>query len=222
MALLILISYYGPDFKSAHDSNYFGLYTKWRLTNYSHQIIKVKSNNTDLKTNNNYINPNNIKIAREIHRFLVELSKQVNSYFSVQIIFCTISKIISITFVLFYLLSSSKLEELTLDRLYYWIPHLNKALLCLTNFLQLVLITFVCVSTAEEASFTGVLVHGLLNSDEHTGLKHDLEIFSQQILHQRITFTAAGFFVLDFTLINAVIGAVTTYLVILIQFQLST
>ncbi|XP_039282308.1 putative gustatory receptor 28a isoform X3 [Nilaparvata lugens] len=72
------------------------------------------------------------------------------------------------------------------------------------------------------ASFTGILVHGLLNSDLQPRMRKELMIFSQQILHQKITFTAAGFFVIDFTLINNVIGAVTTYLVILIQFQLST
>ncbi|XP_039282307.1 putative gustatory receptor 28b isoform X2 [Nilaparvata lugens] len=90
------------------------------------------------------------------------------------------------------------------------------------SLVQLNFLAYICSATSKEASFTGILVHGLLNSDLQPRMRKELMIFSQQILHQKITFTAAGFFVIDFTLINNVIGAVTTYLVILIQFQLST
>jgi gustatory receptor len=45
-----------------------------------------------------------------------------------------------------------------------------------------------------------------------------LEQFSLQLLHQKIQFTAFGFFNLDFTLLYTIVAAITTYLVILIQF----
>ncbi|XP_021930650.1 putative gustatory receptor 28a isoform X3 [Zootermopsis nevadensis] len=52
-------------------------------------------------------------------------------------------------------------------------------------------------------------------------LLHSLEVFSLQLLHRKVHFTACGIFPLDFTLLYSIFGAVTTYLVILIQFQLS-
>ncbi|KAJ9599140.1 hypothetical protein L9F63_010408, partial [Diploptera punctata] len=49
----------------------------------------------------------------------------------------------------------------------------------------------------------------------------ELQLFSLQLLHRKVQFTACGFFPLDFTLLYSIIGAVTTYLVILIQFHLT-
>lgn len=46
-----------------------------------------------------------------------------------------------------------------------------------------------------------------------------LDLIALQLFHQKIEFTANGFFTIDMTLIYAVIGAVTTYLVILLQFN---
>lgn len=48
-----------------------------------------------------------------------------------------------------------------------------------------------------------------------------MEQFSLQLLHQRLQFTAFGFFNLDFTLLYTIVAAITTYLVILIQFYIS-
>ncbi|EDV92377.1 putative gustatory receptor 2a [Drosophila grimshawi] len=45
--------------------------------------------------------------------------------------------------------------------------------------------------------------------------------FSLQLLHQRLQFSAAGFFNVDCTLLYTIVGATTTYLIILIQFHMS-
>nr|CAD7576515.1 unnamed protein product [Timema californicum] len=49
---------------------------------------------------------------------------------------------------------------------------------------------------------TAVLVSKLLNEPIKDDIKRELKIFSQQILHRKIRFTACGFFVLDFTLLH--------------------
>lgn len=41
------------------------------------------------------------------------------------------------------------------------------------------------------------------------------------MIHQRIFFSANGFFDIDFTLLFTIAGACTTYLVILVQFRMS-
>nr|CAD7267280.1 unnamed protein product [Timema shepardi] len=49
-----------------------------------------------------------------------------------------------------------------------------------------------------------------------------LRQFSLQLLHSKLHFTACGLFPLDYTLIYSIVGASTTYLIILVQFQMST
>lgn len=48
-----------------------------------------------------------------------------------------------------------------------------------------------------------------------------IQQFSLQMIHQRIYFSANGFFDIDFTLLFTIVGACTTYLVILVQFRMS-
>jgi hypothetical protein len=72
-----------------------------------------------------------------------------------------------------------------------------------------------------------VMTHEYLHSDVLTRFTGgcsrllQLEMFSQQLLHTReqIDFTASGLFPLDMTLLHSVVGAVTTYIIILMQFQ---
>lgn len=45
--------------------------------------------------------------------------------------------------------------------------------------------------------------------------------FSLQIIHEPISISANGFFTINFTLLGSMAAATVTYLVILIQFQLS-
>ncbi|EFN67318.1 Putative gustatory receptor 28b [Camponotus floridanus] len=66
---------------------------------------------------------------------------------------------------------------------------------------------------------TAVLVSQLLSMDHDREGTKQLEIFSLQLLHRPLEFTACGLFTLDRTLITSLAGAVTTYLVIIIQFQ---
>ncbi|KAK2585408.1 hypothetical protein KPH14_010080 [Odynerus spinipes] len=70
-----------------------------------------------------------------------------------------------------------------------------------------------------EAKNTAVIVSQLLSSSTNEECRKHLEVFSLQLLHQPLDFTACGLFSFDRTLITSIAGAVTTYLVILIQFQ---
>ncbi|KAJ9599792.1 hypothetical protein L9F63_026359, partial [Diploptera punctata] len=71
------------------------------------------------------------------------------------------------------------------------------------------------------ANRSKTLVHRLLCKTQDVEIREELELFSLQISHQKIRFTACGFFPLDFTLLYSIIGAVTTYVVILVQFEMS-
>ncbi|XP_070501511.1 putative gustatory receptor 2a [Chironomus tepperi] len=78
-----------------------------------------------------------------------------------------------------------------------------------------------CFNCSENAQQLGVLIHKIerdINSDLQNALIRE---FSLQLIHEPITITANGFFSINFTLIGGMAASTVTYLVILIQFQLS-
>jgi gustatory receptor len=85
---------------------------------------------------------------------------------------------------------------------------------------KLISITAHCQAATTEAENTAVLVQKLLllqNFDQDT--MTDLQLFSQQLLQRKMKFTAFGFLNLDYSLLFTIIGGVTTFLVIAMQFK---
>ncbi|XP_035777498.1 putative gustatory receptor 28b [Anopheles albimanus] len=80
-------------------------------------------------------------------------------------------------------------------------------------------------SMLRENDNISVNVHKLLNIISYGLDCHELETkltnLSLQMIHRKVNFSACGLFSLDFTLIFTLVGAATTYLVILVQYQLS-
>ncbi|RZC37521.1 7tm 7 domain containing protein [Asbolus verrucosus] len=66
---------------------------------------------------------------------------------------------------------------------------------------------------------TGVTIHKVLMNENDTAMKRKLMIFSQQVSHRPLQFTACGLFPIDATLIFTIAGAAATYLLIMLQFQ---
>jgi gustatory receptor len=96
---------------------------------------------------------------------------------------------------------------------------LMTAWLLLTSF-KLISITVPCQSATTEAENTAVLVQKLLlvrHFDQETVT--ELRLFSQQLLQRKIKFTAFGFLSLDYSLLFAIFGGVTTYLVVAMQYD---
>ncbi|KAK5648556.1 hypothetical protein RI129_003448 [Pyrocoelia pectoralis] len=74
-----------------------------------------------------------------------------------------------------------------------------------------------------EAKKTATYIHDIWNKYANANavdanINH-LQLISLQLLNTKLEFTAYGFFSLDWTLLHAIISAVTTYVVILIQFE---
>lgn len=67
----------------------------------------------------------------------------------------------------------------------------------------------------------GLIVHKIAHEFHNEQQNLFFGQFSLQLLHQKIQFTAFGFFNIDFTLLYTTIASITTYLVILIQFYIS-
>ncbi|XP_041972558.1 gustatory receptor for sugar taste 43a-like [Aricia agestis] len=91
---------------------------------------------------------------------------------------------------------------------------------CATHIIRMVVVVEPCHYTITEGKRTEELVCRLMASTPSTGmLPSRLEIFSRQLMLQSVSYSPMGICTLDRPLIASVLGAVTTYLVILIQFQ---
>jgi hypothetical protein len=86
------------------------------------------------------------------------------------------------------------------------------------NLTKVTAITASCHGASQKARQTAVLVHNLLLVRPlHPGVKAELQVFSQQLLHRKLEFNVCGLFPIDFTLLYSLAGAVTTYFIILLQ-----
>ncbi|KAJ9599877.1 hypothetical protein L9F63_009824 [Diploptera punctata] len=88
--------------------------------------------------------------------------------------------------------------------------------------LKIVCISVSCHCASLEASRTGVLIQKLLlMHDWDIKCVNELKAFDRQLQPRQLRFTAYDFFQLDLSLLCSIAGAVTTYLVILLQFEIS-
>ncbi|XP_023300973.2 putative gustatory receptor 2a [Lucilia cuprina] len=80
-----------------------------------------------------------------------------------------------------------------------------------------------CGMTSRAMSLTGPLLHRIkTNSLTNCSFYLNVQLFSHEVLHRKNNFSAAGFIDMDYKLITSIIAAVTTYLLIIIQFHFSS
>ncbi|XP_018574194.1 gustatory receptor for sugar taste 43a-like [Anoplophora glabripennis] len=84
---------------------------------------------------------------------------------------------------------------------------------------RLLIIVEPCQLCLDEHRRTSMLLCELLTKDFDENVRNSLIIFSMQLNYCKIKFSPCGFFKIDRSLITSVTAAVTTYLVILFQFN---
>nr|ARO76478.1 odorant receptor 59 [Conogethes punctiferalis] len=91
---------------------------------------------------------------------------------------------------------------------------------CATHLLRMFVVVEPSHYTIIEGKRTEGLVCRLMTSVPSTGsLPSRLELFSRQLMLRSVSYAPMGMCTLDRPLVASILGAVTTYLVILIQFQ---
>ncbi|XP_034256155.1 gustatory receptor for sugar taste 43a-like [Thrips palmi] len=85
---------------------------------------------------------------------------------------------------------------------------------------RLLLLVWSCSKAKQEANRTGALIGMFMNNiPANSALRRQLEMFTMQLMHHRVTFSACGLFELELPLVVNVLGSVTTYLVVLLQLK---
>ncbi|XP_046666916.1 putative gustatory receptor 28b [Homalodisca vitripennis] len=72
---------------------------------------------------------------------------------------------------------------------------------------------------SEAAGETASLVRKQINMEMSSDLREQLKSTLLQLLNKRVEFSAAGFFQINKQTLTSIAAAVTTYLVIMLQFQ---
>ncbi|KDR17318.1 putative gustatory receptor 28b [Zootermopsis nevadensis] len=161
----------------------------------------------------------NVHDFREIYDDLCDISVLINSMYGFQLLLelgvTTFELILSSYLMLATILGIHNVETDTISQFI----SLMTAWLLQYAF-KLISITAPCHSATTEAENTAVLVQKLLlvpNFDHDTVA--ELQLFSQQLLQRKIKFTAFGFLILDYSLLFTIIGGVTTFLVVAMQYS---
>jgi gustatory receptor len=85
-----------------------------------------------------------------------------------------------------------------------------------------VIVIYISWKTKIDSQKTGVQLHKVANVVDENHLYNVCNHLSLKLLNHHLNFTACGFFDLDMETIYSISGAITSYLIILIQFNLAT
>ncbi|KAL3288539.1 hypothetical protein HHI36_002979 [Cryptolaemus montrouzieri] len=192
-----------------------------RFERVNNGLQEIFDKNTKDKIIFNHLN-NRREISEEmlvmcrLHHKLCYLMRILNKAFGLQQLLSIAVSVCNILFQTYYLycVLSGKHEKtfFTISCPLLW---------TFDEMMEIQLLVSACAVTCENANATAVILHEMRNDNYDVALEDRVQTYSLQMLHQKIEFSAMGYFVIDYTLSYSIIGAVTTYLVIFIQFDQS-
>jgi hypothetical protein len=158
------------------------------------------------------------RALRIIWEVLCDISTSVNSMYGLQILLCVVSAFIKITANLSYSIISLYTNVYASANFYR--DDLLPIILALSEFLQLFWIAASCSATSEEANRSLTLLQKLLLLPEiHLATAAEIQLFLHEVRERKLNFTAWDVFTINYSLLGSTVGAIATYLVILVQMQ---
>ncbi|KAK1116530.1 hypothetical protein K0M31_018992 [Melipona bicolor] len=148
-----------------------------------------------------------------VHSLLCDAVSLINTAFGVVLLAVTVTCLLHLVITPYFLILQAKASEK-----HEWIFLFLQAGWCIIHITRMLIIVQPSYSTVEEGKRTAALVSQLLSCCFDADTRRELEIFSLQLLHRPLEFSACGLFSLDRNLITSIAGAVTTNLVILVQY----
>ena len=157
---------------------------------------------------------------RRTYNHIYECTKIINSIFGLDVLLDTCRTLTSLTSGLYSVvrLFNEPIEAVTNLE---FSDFLLSRIIWITTFLGTATsLVVICGKTTSKGKDIAHKIQTLLLEDCHKSeVVEQLKLFSQQISNDRVVFTAAGFFVMDLSVLCALLTSVTTYIIVLIQFQ---
>ncbi|KAJ6641358.1 Gustatory receptor for bitter taste 66a [Pseudolycoriella hygida] len=163
---------------------------------------------------------NKIMKLCEIHDDISDIAKRINQMFSVQMLLLIMYGFMALTARIYFMYCSIvgqiipvvfRAAESTTVSFIYLIYTSAK---CLT-------VVMVSYSTKQVAQRTGIYLHKVAIAVDEDHLYETVNHLSLKLLNHSIRFCACGFFDLDMSTLYAITGGITSYIIILIQFNLA-
>ncbi|XP_050597291.1 gustatory receptor for sugar taste 43a-like [Bombus affinis] len=146
-----------------------------------------------------------------VHSLLCDTVSLINAAFGVVLLAVTISCLLHLVITPYFLIVQA-------NEKHEWIFLVVQVGWCIFHISRMLIIVQPSYSTVAEGKKTAALVSQLLSCCFEADARRELEIFSLQLLHRPLEFSACGLFSLDRNLITSIAGVITTYLVILVQY----
>ncbi|KAL0107247.1 hypothetical protein PUN28_015649 [Cardiocondyla obscurior] len=161
-----------------------------------------------------------IKALKKRHLMVSDTVQMLNDIFSLQLLATIVMTFAEITFSLYFYIVQWK-ESVPIVNLEKQIWHAYFITSLLYYSVKMGFVVWACDTGKDQALEIGTTVHDVLINTSDKQLKDELQLFSLQVLHRENTFCAKGL-VVDASLLTAIVGSITTYLLILIQFLVTS
>ncbi|XP_011880738.1 PREDICTED: putative gustatory receptor 28b [Vollenhovia emeryi] len=152
------------------------------------------------------------------HLMITRTVQMLNTIFSLQLLAIIIASFSEFTFELyFFIVHWQKQLQFSIDQ-----NLLDAFVTNIANYIvKIPLLVWVCETGKNQAQKINTTIYDVLNSTKDEQIKAELQLFSLQTLHCQNTFSAKGLTV-DAKFLTAMVGSLTTYMLILIQFLITT
>ncbi|XP_043789656.1 gustatory and pheromone receptor 32a-like [Apis laboriosa] len=159
-------------------------------------------------------NTNTIRAVKQIHLEIIKIVSLLNQTFGIQIL---IQMTVSVIFTtnLLHLLYRIIWLHFTINQLVQELISVIFWILIYGS--QILYVNHVCASTNSEAVNIGNIICEFYEPFTTKEFQAEIRDFTLQLIQNPVVFTAYGFFNLDHSFIQGVIGTITTYLVVMIQ-----
>lgn len=176
--------------------------------------------------------PTNIQRSEEVTRVytlrqtfsdLYDMTELINKIYGYRILFEIAYNFVSLVSYLYYALEVLTKEKKAGDRNgrdeSSIMLEVGSSLCWVTqNMVRALAVSASCFAVSDEARRTGSVIHKLLLRQRLKGdISAELQLFWSQLMSNKVEFTAAGFFTVNLSLVYSMVGAATTYIIILIQ-----
>ncbi|XP_012229371.1 uncharacterized protein [Linepithema humile] len=157
-----------------------------------------------------------LKALKKQHLIVSDVVQKLNIIFSLQLLATMVINFTQLTFSMYFV------AEYVFKKYYFGqeksVLDIYLLIFILFHSIRMVMVVWSCETGKKRAMEITTTVHDVLVSANDKEVKNELQLFSLQILHRDNTFSAKGLTV-DATLLTAIVGSITTYLLILVQFM---
>ncbi|KAE8573419.1 Gustatory receptor 79b [Halyomorpha halys] len=145
----------------------------------------------------------------KLHDILCRACEDLNKSFSLQLLFTIIISFSNLSVGVHYTIVQASKSPLT--------HNIFRIISICSHMFRIILLTSECKTTADEANQLHILLSERLWNEDIRKIENIGKVEACLLMKRRVEFKGYGFLVLDHTLLLSILGAGTTYLVILLQ-----